>query len=218
MMSVAQEDTSDIPAGKDFHQPDVARAWADAAPRKRPWRAQFFDRFVSELVDTRVDDLRVLELGSGPGFLAEQILRRVSNVKSYTLLDFSEPMLAMSRERIEDLHTRADWVRADFKQQEWPAQLTGRFDAVLSMQAVHELRHKRHAPELYDRVRSVLAGGGVFLICDHLPGRDPSTSRSALYMSEGEQLSCLAASGFREPSVCYMSNDMALYRAHSPCA
>jgi ubiquinone/menaquinone biosynthesis C-methylase UbiE len=212
-MTCAQEDPSDIPAGEDFLQTDVARAWAEAASRKRPWRSQFFDRFVCELVDTRAAGLEVLELGSGPGFLAEQVLRRVSSVGSYTLLDFSPAMLSLSQARVNDLAARTRLIQADFKQEDWPVRAGGPFQVVVSMQAVHELRHKRHAPRLYSQVRSVLAEGGTFLVCDHLPGRDPSPERAALYMTEQEQLRTLGAAGFRETAVCYMTNDMALYRA-----
>ena len=66
----------DLPYGEDFHDPAQAAAWADAAHRKRPWRSLIFDRFVSAVLASPKSALRVLELGSGPGFLAEQILDR----------------------------------------------------------------------------------------------------------------------------------------------
>jgi hypothetical protein len=47
-----------------------ARAWAESAMQKRPWRQEFFDLFVKELSSIKQKDLSVLELGSGPGFLA----------------------------------------------------------------------------------------------------------------------------------------------------
>jgi hypothetical protein len=37
------------------------------------------------------------------------------------------------------------------------------------MQAVHELRHKRHARRLYEQVYEVLAAPGLFLVCDYTP-------------------------------------------------
>lgn len=36
-----------------------------------------------------------------------------------------------------------------FKTETWPSVVDGPFDFVLSLQAVHELRHKRHAEHLY---------------------------------------------------------------------
>jgi len=63
------------------------------------------------------------------------------------------------------------------------------------MQAVHELRHKRHAPPLYRQVYHVTAPLGHVLICDHLPLDDAPRSL-ALYMTEQEQLAALSRAGF----------------------
>ncbi len=60
---------------------------------------------------------------------------------AYTLLDFSEPMLALSRTRLMAFPS-ASFVRASFKATDWPERVSGPCDCVVSMQAVHELRHK----------------------------------------------------------------------------
>ena len=73
--------------------------------------------------------------------------------------------------------------------------VAGPFDCVVSMQAVHELRHKRHAPRLYEQVYQVLAAPGIFLVCDHLPF-DDSPQSVALYMTEQEQQRALTGAGF----------------------
>jgi len=159
--------------------------------------------------------LKVLELGSGPGMLAEQILRRCLSVRVYTLLDFSEPMLAVSREQLAEFAARLRLVRADFRDDDWMAQV-GRVDAVLSMQAVHEVRHKRHVAVLYEKVRSVLEPGGLMLICDHLPGENADPRRSALYMTSDEQLAAFNIAGLRKATVHFVANGMALYKAYAP--
>src|SRR5919106_241316 len=114
---------------------------------------------------------RVLELGSGPGLLAHRVLQRCSNLETYTLVDFSEPMLALSRERLAAFPA-ASFVLASFKSEDWTRRVEGRFDCVVSMQAVHELRHKRHARRLYEQVSQALAVPGVVLVCDHTPFDD----------------------------------------------
>jgi hypothetical protein len=63
-----------VPYGEDFHDVATALAWEEAANRKRPWRAAIFEHFVSLVGDCDRADVRVLELGSRPGFLAEQVL------------------------------------------------------------------------------------------------------------------------------------------------
>jgi hypothetical protein len=39
-------------------------------------------------------------------------------------------------------------VLASFKTEDWTRRVEGRFGCVVSMQAVHELQHKRHAPRM----------------------------------------------------------------------
>jgi SAM-dependent methyltransferase len=151
----------------------------------------------------------VLELGSGPGFLAERVLWACSTLASYTLLDFSEPMLAMSRVRVAGF-SAASFVQADFKAEEWVGRVEGPFDCIVSMQAVHEVRHKRHVPRLYRQIHEVTAPSGLVLICDHTPWDDTRWS-TTLFMSEQEQRQALSAAGFVEVGVALSINGLVLY-------
>ncbi len=78
------------------------------------------------------------------------------------------------------------------------------------MQAVHELRHKRHAPRLYEQVYQLLAVPGLVLICDHAPF-DDSEKSIALYMTELEQQQALAAARFASVHVELAMNGLMLY-------
>ena len=124
-------------------------------------------------------------------------------------------MLATSQERLAEFETRLRLVRADFRDDDWVANV-GSVDAVLSMQAVHEVRHKRHVPALYEKIRSVLNPGGLMLICDHLPGENSDARRSALYMTSEEQLAAFNIAGLRKATVHFVANGMALYKAYAP--
>ena len=135
----------------------------------------------------------MLELGSGPGLLAERVLRSCA-IESYTLFDFSRPMLDLSRERVGD-HPATKFVLGDFKQQDWTRAVSAPFDAVVAMQAVHEIRHKRHVPGLYRQVHETLCPGGLLLVCDHVPP-DQSERMIALHSTEEEQHVALRSAGF----------------------
>jgi hypothetical protein len=63
------------------------------------------------------------------------------------------------------------------------------------MQAVHEIRHKRHVPALYQQLRSVLDVGGVLLVADHVPW-DDSLRWTSLFMTLREQQDAFEAAGF----------------------
>src|SRR2546422_10200904 len=96
-MDALQE--QDVPYGDDWDSVANVAAWTEAADLKRPWRSQIRDH-IADRVATLAPGARVLELGSGPGFLAQRVLERCPPLAGYTLLDFSEHMLALSRERL----------------------------------------------------------------------------------------------------------------------
>jgi cyclopropane fatty-acyl-phospholipid synthase-like methyltransferase len=187
--------SADVPSPIDFRSEADARAWADAADRDRPWRTTLRLRF-AELVGTLPAGSSVLELGSGPGLLAECILERCNNVTRYTLLDFSEPMLSMSRARLERFPS-AQFVNRDFKSADWNAELESPYSAVVAMQSVHEIRHKRHVPRLYHDVRQLLRPGGSLMVCDGVP-RDTSLRWTSLSMTPEEQITAFTEAGFMD--------------------
>src|SRR5205814_2316098 len=88
----------------------------------------------------------------------------------------------------------------DFTQNGWPDKVGAVYDAIVSIQAVHELRHKRHALEFYGQCRGLLNEGGLLLICDRLPQDDSERDR-ALFMTEEEQLTALRQAGFANAEV-----------------
>jgi ubiquinone/menaquinone biosynthesis C-methylase UbiE len=176
---------------------------------KRPWRRSFFRGFVAEVEALVSPDGRILELGSGPGHLACQILKALPRV-AYTALDFSAPMHALAEEHLGASARRVRFVQSDFKKPGWAAGLSS-YDAVVTMQAVHELRHKRHAPSLYHVVRRLLRPGGVFLVCDHVCG-EAGVTNASLYMSLQEHRHALRDAGFCVHQVRHECG-MVLYRA-----
>jgi SAM-dependent methyltransferase len=210
---MTSDEEADVPYGEDFHDESVAAGWAEGVMRRRPWRTTIFDHFVQAVQSADVHAARILELGSGPGFLAEQLLDRCPSIAHYTLLDFSEAMLDQSRQRLERHATRTQFLQADFKSETWPAQVSGPFDFVVSLQSVHELRHKRHAPRLYSQVSSVLAPVAELIICDHLPEAAHTPRHRVLYMSIAEYLALFSDAGYADARVAWSAHNMALYRA-----
>ncbi len=205
-----QEIVSDVPSPIDLRHMVDAQEWEHSAMVKRPWREEFFSRFVSEIAASRLPVCRVLELGSGPGCLAKCLLESLSNV-TCTLLDFSSAMHLLAKTRLGHLATRATFIERSFKEPTWPHEL-GEFDYVVTNQAVHELRHKRYAAELHAQVKSALAPGGSYLVCDHFVG-DGGMENDQLYMSVAEQRDALLSAGFTSVEPVLHQGGLVLHRA-----
>lgn len=198
----------DVPYGNDWDSADESAAYATEADRVRPWRIQIRDH-IARLIAVLPQGARVLELGSGPGLLARRVLETCPNVAAYTLLDFSESMLALSRELLATFPA-ASFVLASFKSEDWPHHVDAPFACLVSMQAVHELRNKRHARRLYEQAHAVLASPAQIMICDHTPF-DESLKSTTLYMTEQEQMDALAAAGFTNVRVELRIDSLVLY-------
>lgn len=178
---------------------------------KRPWRTEFFSRFASEIASASPPVRRVLELGSGPGFLAAHILGAVSEETEYVLLDFSASMHELAKARLSEFSTRIQFIERSFKEPSWPAGL-GSFECVVTNQAIHELRHKRHAPVLHAQVRSLLSPGGMYLACDHFAGEE-GMKNEQLYMTVAEQKQALLAAGFTSVEQLLVTGGLVLHHA-----
>ncbi len=146
----------DVPSPIDLRNPEDAREWERTAPA-RPGRAEIFEAFGRELGALGKRPLAVLELGSGPGFLAAYLLNAMPAL-TLTLLDFSTAMHDLARARLGSHADRVTYVERSFKQPGWRDGL-GPFDAVVTNQAVHELRHKRHAAALHAAVKTGTEAG-----------------------------------------------------------
>lgn len=198
----------DLPIRVDFRDPATARTWIEETRIKRPYRPRFFAAFCRELSRPR---LRILELGSGPGQLAREILTHC-DVETYVALDFSQAMHDIAAESLGELAARVTFVLRDFREPLWPDAL-GEFDAVVTLQAAHETRHKRHLVPLLERARRVIAPGGLLLYADHY--WTPVSTLPGLAPTRDEQPVALERAGFRDVRLVYEEGNMALWSGTS---
>lgn len=203
---------ADVPSPVDFHDHEHARAWVDKTVAARPWRPRFFQAFASVLNTAFEGPAAVLEIGPGPGHLAREILAHC-RVAHYTAVDFSAAMHALAREHLGAEAAQVTFLQRDFREPDWAQGLCG-FDAVVTMQAAHEVRHRRHLPALFRQIRSTLRDDGLLLFCDHYaePG---STKHPDLFLRKDEQPAALADAGFQAVETVLDLGGMVLYRAHA---
>ena len=176
---------------------------------KRPFRAEFFARFGSAIASSKTTDCRVLELGSGPGFLAEYLLGAIPNI-SYSALDFSAAMHELARIRLGSLRSRVTFIERDFRMPGWADEL-GKFDFVITLQAIHELRHKRHAPTFHRQVKNLILDTGSYFVCDHFHG-DDGMPNDQLYMTVTEHSEALLDGGFKSIEQLMLKGGLVMYQ------
>lgn len=201
----------DVPSPIDFHNRRDAEAWVEQTSRNRPWRPELFEACVRALNERFREPFSVFELGSGPGLLAEQVLEHCS-IRSYVALDFSEAMHEMARQKLARFLESVEFVRRDFRSPDWARGL-GPFDAILTMQAAHEVRHKRRVPALLEQLHRLLAADGMLLFCDHYATTERPANNPDLFLSRDQQPIALAKAGFASVECLLDKGGMALYRA-----
>lgn len=210
-MTTDDDDSDDdVPIRVDFRDPDTARRWIEETRIKRPYRPRFFAAFCAALAAR--PQLRILELGSGPGQLARELLVHC-DVHAYVALDFSPAMHAIAAEHLGPLATRVTFVTRDFREPAWPRDL-GTFDAIVTLQAAHETRHQRHLVPLLERARTVLAPGGVLLYADHYLTSE--TKLPALAPARADQPRSLERAGFVDVELRHEEGNMALWCGTNP--
>jgi SAM-dependent methyltransferase len=200
---------ADVPSPIDLRTMRDAAQWAEEVSAKRPWRPKFFEAFAHELRALPGGVGSLLELGSGPGFLAQYLLTNLE-IGRYIALDFSDAMHSLAGERLRGTANSVEFITRDFREPTWTGGLP-HLSAVVTLQAVHELRHKRRAAALYAQVASVLKPGGLFLMCDHYCGAGGMTN-DALFMSEPEHVEALASGGLTGVACVHKEGGMVLYR------
>ena len=180
----------------DLKDPQAALQWANEANVKRPWRYDFFDLYVHKIKNLEKHNIQVLEIGSGPGFLAKHLLQHCHEI-NYTAVDFSQAMHQLSKSKLltNELE-RVEYRIADFKQVDWYKDL-GQFDVVIIHQALHELRHKAYASLFHQQVKELLKDDAVYFVCDHVFAAE-AMQNNQLYMSVEEHFQSLEKAAYKQ--------------------
>lgn len=201
----------DVPSPIDFHNQQQAEEWTKTTVEKRPYRSEFFSEFANAITSSSKKQINILEIGSGPGHLAQFILAHC-NIEQYSLLDFSAPMHEIAKKSLAEFIKKTVFLQRDFKLPQWTERLP-QYDIIVTMQAAHEVRHKNHIATLFLQIRSLLKDGGIFLYCDHYYMPTSISKHPELYFTQREQPEILQRAGFKNISLILDKAEMALYRA-----
>ncbi len=106
---------------------------------------------------------RILDLGCGDGILAASILQKYTDA-SGVLLDISEPMIQVAKNKLVKYKEHFDFVLFDFGESRWAERVKakGPFSVIISGFSIHHQTDERKQ-KLYSEIFNLLIPGGLFL-------------------------------------------------------
>ena len=178
----------------EFQDADYAQNWANRFTPS-PSREELFATLLRALGQRHLPEPRVLELGVGPGYFAERLLRHRPDLH-YEGLDFSQPMLDLAAERLRPFGPRVTLTTGDLFQDNWTQRVRNRVGVIVSTWALHDLGAEEWTAKVYADCYRLLEWGGILMngdfvkpegtIHDYEPGR----------FTVPRHLELLAAAGF----------------------
>lgn len=148
---------------------EVKRAFDAAASRydaQRKFIIPDFEGFYRAAIwalDGERQTPAILDIGAGTGLLSDMILHRYP-LSIITLMDISENMLSVARQRFRD-RENVRYVIADYRHEG----VEGTYDLICSALSIHHLAEGEKY-RLYRRVFDCLKRGGVFVNADQVEG------------------------------------------------
>lgn len=179
-----------------FHDQDFVHGWAERFRPTAP-RIALFELILEELAAALPPDGHLVELGLGPGYLAEHLLQRLPGIV-YSGIDFSEPMLAIAQRRLAAHGDRLRPLRADLLETGWTRQLGAPAHAIVTTWSLHDLGGEEQTATVYAACAGALAPGGLFLNGDFIRPADSRHDYEPGRFGIDRHLELLEAAGFEE--------------------
>lgn len=177
----------------EFHNRQYVEDWS-VQFEPTPPRLELFDGIIERLAGYSFEHRHIVELGIGPGYLAERMLPRIVDV-TYEGVDFSEPMLQIAERRLPDFQKRITFTQIDLLSTDWMSKLKSRPGAIVSTWALHDLGGEAETMKVYADCKAILPAGGIFLNGDFVkpddtlfefePGRFPVSRHIELLKTAG---------------------------------
>ena len=155
-----------IGAQHEFHDEDFVAGWADRFV-PTPERLKLFNVILTELQSCISPDGCIVELGIGPGYLADYILRTMPSIQYYGI-DFSVPMLDIANRRLSQHSDRVAYIQADLVKDKWWTDIAVPVNAIVSTWALHDLASQKNVEIVYKSCSHILQGNGLLLNGDFI--------------------------------------------------
>jgi SAM-dependent methyltransferase len=189
--------TGYVGAQHEFHDAEFVQGWANRFVPTKP-RLRLFDMILEQIERLGKPDAHIVELGTGPGYMARHILER-NNTITYEALDFSEAFFDVARKTLGELTCRVVFTDADLMDQSWPSELSKNPDAIVSTWALHDLGGQQAVADVYTRCFEQLPVGGVLVNGDFIKPDGTTWEYEPGRFEIDLHLELLRAAGFKAP-------------------
>jgi SAM-dependent methyltransferase len=161
-------------------------AWDAMQLKHNPFREEQIKAIMRNSGVLEMQSPLVLDLGCGPGILGKLLIKQRPDAH-YLGVDGDPLMLAAMRHLVQGRHVSG--LQADFRKSEWSHSFRGRFDAVVSLTALHWLSQE-HQKGLYRAALDVLKPGGKFVVGDPYQPEDAAERKKleAIHIEKAAKL------------------------------
>ena len=185
-----------IEAIHQFHEVNFSKEWAEKFT-PTPERVALFETILRRISELIAPSFHILELGIGPGYLAEFLLNKLPQT-SYEGVDFSEPMLQIAKKRLNKYHQKVHYTQADLTSNVWNRKLKQQPNIIVSTWALHDLLHEANIFSVYRMVNRILPANGLFLNGDFIKPEKSTVEYEGGRLKPTLHLDMLKRAGFRK--------------------
>lgn len=183
-----------IEALHEFHDAAFSKAWADKFTPTSA-RIELFETILQRIKRLKETRFHIVELGIGPGFLAEYLLTKLENI-TYEGLDYSNAMLDLAADRLHKFKDRTTFTQADLTNPDWIEQVKSP-KVIVSTWALHDLFSEENIHSVYLNTAKVLGNKGLFLNGDFIKPDGVNMDYEKGRIEIATHLKLLKAAGFQ---------------------
>lgn len=185
-----------IEALHNFHDKKFSEEWSN---RFKPTvdRLSLFQMILERLDLKNDQQLRILELGIGPGYLAEYILSKYNNI-IYEGLDFSEAMIDIAKCRLKTKENNLILTKADLTMDAWKNKIKSAPQNIISTWTLHDLLSKQNICNVYKTAYEILPPKGKVINGDFIKPEHSDIEYENGRINPSEHINLLKSCGFRE--------------------
>ncbi|KAF0133279.1 MAG: tRNA (cmo5U34)-methyltransferase [Candidatus Saganbacteria bacterium] len=138
--------------------------------RSIPFYRQMLEAIIDQLIFPKNSSPEILDLGTGTGEIAKNILIRIPDA-NLTIVDFVPEMLQVAKNKLSSIVRRKNQVRyieADFSKWKFDQP----YDAVVANLTLHHLKTERDKKVNYQMIFKNLKSSGILCVGDIILGTD----------------------------------------------